>query len=183
MAIKKTVCFHTVPGLQDSAKPQRELLSLGSLPLSHLGADISIDAPDEGEAAEGDDGSQHGEASDHGLDAGDGVGSLYGVACLLVCASLRGGVDVIERKQMQLFVMPVTSELLYLDNTALKELFPFAIENHIPVLPLMQESGLDKVFNEKCGDLQFLDKNANDITAIKTALKTLKNALLGNFFS
>ncbi len=89
----------------------------------------------------------------------------------------------LDLKQMQLFVMPVTSELLYIENTALSELFPFAIENHIPVLPLMQESGLDKVFNEKCGDLQFLDKNVNDATAIsydEKLEKYLSSVLIGD---
>ena len=89
----------------------------------------------------------------------------------------------LDLKQMQLFVMPVTSELLYTANTALSELFPFAIENHIPVLPIMQESGLDKVFNEKCGDLQYLDKTSTDITAIsydEKLEKYLSSVLIGD---
>lgn len=72
-----------------------------------------------------------------------------------------------DLKQMQLFVMPVTTNLLCTQNRALEVEFPFAIENHIPVLPLMQESGLEELFNQKCGDLQFLDKNNRDITAIR----------------
>ena len=63
-----------------------------------------------------------------------------------------------DLKQMQLFVMPVTTNLLCSPNVALDSEFKFAVENHIPVLPLMQENGLEKLFNEKCGDLQFLDK-------------------------
>ncbi|MBQ3499464.1 MAG: toll/interleukin-1 receptor domain-containing protein, partial [Clostridia bacterium] len=89
----------------------------------------------------------------------------------------------LDLKQMQLFVIPVTSELLYIENTALSELFPFAIENHIPVLPIMQESGLDKVFNEKCGDLQYLDKTSTDITAIsydEKLEKYLSSVLIGD---
>ncbi len=88
-----------------------------------------------------------------------------------------------DLKQMQLFVMPVTSELLYIENTALSELFPFAIENHIPVLPIMQESGLEQVFNEKCGDLQYLDKTSTDITAIsydEKLEKYLSSVLIGD---
>lgn len=68
--------------------------------------------------------------------------------------------------QMQLFVMPITRNLLCSDNAALDVEFQFAIENHIPVLPLLQESGLENLFNQKCGDLQFLDKTNQDITAI-----------------
>jgi len=65
----------------------------------------------------------------------------------------------VDLKQMQLFVMPVTTNLLCTENQAIDIEFKFAIENHIPVLPLMQESGLEELFNKRCGDLQFLDKN------------------------
>lgn len=71
-----------------------------------------------------------------------------------------------DLRQMQLFVMPVTTNLLYSDSSALEVEFPFAVENHIPVLPLMQETGLEARFNEKCGALQFLDKHTVDETAI-----------------
>ncbi len=81
-----------------------------------------------------------------------------------------------DLKQMQLFVMPVTTNLLCTENDALDIEFRFAIENHIPVLPLMQEPGLEQLFNQKCGDLQFLDKNNTDITAISYNEK-LKNYL------
>ncbi|HIT68739.1 MAG TPA: hypothetical protein IAC36_02420, partial [Candidatus Aphodomonas merdavium] len=37
--------------------------------------------------------------------------------------------------QMQLFVMPVTTRLLFTPNAALSRDFPFAIKNTIPVLP------------------------------------------------
>ncbi len=72
-----------------------------------------------------------------------------------------------ELAQMQLVVLPVTTRFLCEANYALDVIFPFAIENHIPILPLMQECGLETLFNEKCGDLQFLDKYARDITAIR----------------
>ena len=71
-----------------------------------------------------------------------------------------------DLSQMQLFVMPVTAKLLYLKNHAIDVEFPFAVEHHIPILPLMQESDLEGIFNQKCADLQFLDKKARDATAI-----------------
>lgn len=86
-------------------------------------------------------------------------------------------------KEMQLFVMPVTTNLLCTENDALDIEFKFAIENHIPVLPLMQEPGLEQVFNQKCGDLQFLDNHNTDITAIsyKEKLKKyLESVLIGD---
>lgn len=81
---------------------------------------------------------------------------------------------------MQLFVMPVTSKLLSTPNQALDAEFPFAVEKHIPILPLMQEKGLETLFNQKCGNLQFLDKYSGDVTALKyeEKLKTYLNTVL-----
>lgn len=67
----------------------------------------------------------------------------------------------IELRQMQLFVMPITTKLLTTSNQALNNEFSFATENHIPVLPILVESELDELFNKKCGDLQFLDRTIN----------------------
>lgn len=85
--------------------------------------------------------------------------------------------------QMQLFVLPVTRKLLSTPNRALDVEFPFAVEHHIPVLPLMQERGLESLFNEKCGDLQFLDKFNADPTAIgygEKLKKYLESVLIGD---
>lgn len=86
-------------------------------------------------------------------------------------------------KEMQLFVMPVTTNLLCTENVSLDVEFKFAIENHIPVLPLMQEPGLENLFNQKCGALQFLDKQNTDITAISyndKLDKYLSSVLIGD---
>lgn len=64
-----------------------------------------------------------------------------------------------DLKQMQLFIVPVTTAFLCTENRAVDVEVPFALENHIPVLPLMQEPGMEELFNRKCGDLQFLDKS------------------------
>lgn len=84
--------------------------------------------------------------------------------------------------QMQLFVLPVTTRFLLQSGTHMQE-FAFAVQNKIPVLPLMQESGLVSVFNEKCGEIQFLDKTAQDETAISYAEKLekyLASVLIGD---
>ena len=79
-----------------------------------------------------------------------------------------------ELAQMQLFVVPVTSRFLTSPSPALTEEFPLALEQHIPVLPLLQEPGLEAIFNEKCGDLQCLDPNQTDPTALPYAEKLKK---------
>lgn len=73
----------------------------------------------------------------------------------------------LDLAQMQLFVMPITTKLLTEDSVAMKD-FAFAVKHKIPVLPLMQERGLEKLYSTKIGNLQFLDKHANerDVTAI-----------------
>ena len=90
---------------------------------------------------------------------------------------------LIDLEQMQLFVMPVTTNLLCTANDALDVDFKFAMEHHIPVLPLMQEPGLEELFNKKCGELQFLDKNKIDETTIsyeEKLEKYLSSVLIGD---
>ena len=101
----------------------------------------------------------------------------------------RGDFDPLDEtleqdlRQMQLFVIPVTEKFLMDDNDALNNEFRIAIENHIPVLPLMQEPGLEELFNSKCGNLQFLSKLSNDDTEIsynKKLKKYLQSILVGD---
>ena len=69
---------------------------------------------------------------------------------------------------MQLFVVPVTSNFIYLESQARNIEYKFAMEHNIPVLPLMQEPDLVEAFNKTCGNIQFIDKTKilNDPTAI-----------------
>jgi hypothetical protein len=86
-------------------------------------------------------------------------------------------------KEMNLIVMPVTTRLLTTKNPALDIEFKLAEEYGIPVLPLMMESGLEDVFNVKCGDIQFLDPNSRDATAIsyeEKLTKYLTSVLIGD---
>ena len=71
-----------------------------------------------------------------------------------------------DLSQMTLFVMPITTRLLTTKNRALDEELAFAVEHHIPILPLMQEDGLEELFNKKFGNLQFLTKHSTDRTEI-----------------
>lgn len=87
-----------------------------------------------------------------------------------------------DLRNMQLFVLPVTRALLTENHAAMEE-FRFAIANHIPVLPLLQEQELDGLFSQVCGDLQYLDKHNKDSTAISYDEKLrqyLSGVLLGD---
>ena len=88
-----------------------------------------------------------------------------------------------DLSQMNLFVMPVTAKLLNSDCRAIAVEFAYAEEHHIPVLPLMQEGGLEELFNGRCGDIQFLDPNKLDDTAISyddKLTKFLSDVLIGD---
>ena len=74
-------------------------------------------------------------------------------------------------EQTRLIVIPVTTRFLLLPNRARDIEFPFAMERHIPVLPLTRERGLEAEFNRMCGDLQMLNKNDPDPTALPYAEK------------
>ena len=83
---------------------------------------------------------------------------------------------------MNLFVVPVTSRFIFQDNPARVTEFAFAVSHRIPVLPLMQENGLEEDFNRVCGDLQCLNKQQSqmDPTALPYGekLKKYLNAVL-----
>lgn len=82
--------------------------------------------------------------------------------------------------QMNLLVVSVTTRLLTKPCRTMELDVPFALEHHIPILPLMQEGGLDELFSRNFGDLQYLDPNARDETAIsyEEKLKKYLNSVL-----
>ena len=87
--------------------------------------------------------------------------------------------------QMNLFVIPVTFKLLSGENRAMDSDFRYAKEKHIPVLPIMMESGLDVMYSRKdrFGELQYLDPYAQDATAIaygEKLKKYLDSVLISN---
>ncbi len=88
-----------------------------------------------------------------------------------------------DLSRMQLIVIPVSSRFLYRDCFARRVVFPFAMERHIPVLPILVESELALEFNRICGDLQCLDLTAHDDTAISYEEKLtryLNSVLIGD---
>lgn len=76
--------------------------------------------------------------------------------------------------EMQLFIIPITSNFLLKPNRARDFDLPYALSHNIPVLPLMQESGLDELYAKRCGDLHYIDKNACDITTLTYEQKVRK---------
>ena len=74
----------------------------------------------------------------------------------------------VDLGRINLFVVPVTSALLTTPNRAMDEDIPNALEKHIPVLPIMMETGIDTLYSkpDKFGQLQYLNPCSQDFTEI-----------------
>lgn len=75
-----------------------------------------------------------------------------------------------------LFVVPVTYRLLSTPNRAIDEDIPYALKEHIPVLPIMMEPGIDEFYSkpDKFGELQYLNPYSTDLTEISYEEKLKK---------
>ena len=84
---------------------------------------------------------------------------------------------------MQLIIMSVTTNLLTKENRAVDEILPYAMKQHISVLPVMFESGLDESFRRVFQDLQYLKPGEDDPTAVpfeRKLEKYLEGMLVGS---
>ncbi len=84
---------------------------------------------------------------------------------------------------MQLFVFGVTQRFLREPNRAREKELPYALKRHIPILPILLEQGLEWEFNEKCAEVQLVNKYISDPTATpyEEVLETfLKSVLIGD---
>lgn len=74
----------------------------------------------------------------------------------------------IDLGSMNLFVIPVTVTLLTKPNRAFDFDFAYAKKKHIPVLPIMLETGIDGLYSRpnKFGEIQYLNPYSTDITEI-----------------
>lgn len=86
----------------------------------------------------------------------------------------RNGEFLENLKDMNLFVIPVTQRLLTTENDALEREFVYAKKQRIPILPILMEPDLLWLYSEKFGDLQFLDPNEQDATALSYQEKLAK---------
>lgn len=86
--------------------------------------------------------------------------------------------------EMQLVVLAVTSRFLYAEHRAKDVELKYALRQHIPVLPILLESGLAREFNRVTDTkIQVVNRNVNDPTATPydDVLDTyLKSVLVGD---
>jgi hypothetical protein len=71
-------------------------------------------------------------------------------------------------------VVPVTFKLLTQPNRAMDVDIPYAMEKHIPILPLLMEPGIDAFYAEKFGERQYLSPNSTDSTEVSYKEKLKK---------
>ncbi|MBE6851139.1 MAG: toll/interleukin-1 receptor domain-containing protein [Ruminococcus sp.] len=76
--------------------------------------------------------------------------------------------------EMQLFIIPITKNFLMTPNRARDIDLPYALKHNIPILPLMQTSGLDEPFARICGNLHYIEKNKCDVTTLTYEQKIQK---------
>ena len=89
----------------------------------------------------------------------------------------------LDLSQMQLFVIPVTGHLLRERSRAMDVELRFAMERHIPVLPIMLENGLTETFGQRFGNLQFLNRISQDDSELPYEEKLsgrLRSVLVGD---
>ena len=102
---------------------------------------------------------------------------------------LSGDVEETEEmdkilRQVNMVIVPVTSKLLKSENRAMESEIPYAIRNHIPVLPIVVEKIPDfpSLYNEKFQHIQYLNKISREtigIPYIQKLRKTLEVYTLG----
>lgn len=66
-----------------------------------------------------------------------------------------------DLREMSLFVIPVTMALLSKPNRAMNIDLSYALENRIPVLPIMMDDGLDTIYSreDRFGNLHYLSQS------------------------
>ena len=85
-------------------------------------------------------------------------------------------VKTVDLGRNNLFVIPVTYKLLTTPNRAMDADIPYALKEHIPVLPIMMEPGIDEFYSkpDKFGELQYLNPYSTDLTEISYEEKLKK---------
>ena len=84
-----------------------------------------------------------------------------------------------DLSQMQVFVVPVTKKTLYAPNSAMDSEISYALQHHIPVLPIILESGLEEIAHNKLHDLVCIKWYADtDIDFLAEQLKNVFTPIL-----
>lgn len=72
----------------------------------------------------------------------------------------------VDLSSMNLFVIPITRRALSERNRAIEVDIKIAMENHIPILPILLENDIDDLYSRIFGDIQYLDKHDTSVGAL-----------------
>ena len=74
-----------------------------------------------------------------------------------------------EISNVNLMVIPVTYKLLTSPSPAMDREIPYAMENNVPILPVLIDRDLDDIYAASVfGDIQYLNKHSTDNTEISS---------------
>ena len=85
--------------------------------------------------------------------------------------------------QAQLIILIVSKKTLTTSNNAIDFEFKYAVANNITVLPIVIEKNLERLFAKKCGSIQYLEQNNEDLSVVsydEKLTKFLSSILLGD---
>ncbi len=93
-------------------------------------------------------------------------------------------------RDMQAFVMPITGSFLTENNVSKDIEFGFAVDNHIPIIPVVDNDELIPLFStimnnikQGYGDIQLLNRESRDITELsyqEKLTKKIDDVIVGN---
>ena len=84
-----------------------------------------------------------------------------------------------DMHQMDLIIILITKRFIEETNIAKTLILPYAIKNHICILPLLLEDGIEDEFNNSCGNLQYV-KRLDDTYGYIALLKKYLDSILLN---
>lgn len=117
-------------------------------------------------------------------------GIIEDILCIHNCAVYYPSSDYIvsndekncisNLEHMQLLVVPITETLLTTYSYAMDKEIPYAMEKHIPILPLVTDNGLIELYNQKFNNYQFINYTLRNYEKEEYCLKLKQyiNAIL-----
>ena len=98
---------------------------------------------------------------------------ILGVCDCVICytddmtVDLSNENNLVDLERMNLYIIPITFDLLTKPNRAIDEDVPFATEKHIPILPFLMDSGIEELYakQKELGELHYLNPFSYDSSA------------------
>lgn len=82
---------------------------------------------------------------------------------------------------MNLFVVPISGQYLTENSFSSEQVIPFAVEHHISVMPIMEEPGIDGLFQSRFKNMQHIIDDPSDVIRIisKKPIEEIEDYIAG----